>query len=262
MSKAQVLAIIMALTLAVVVFAVINGISSHPAATTTATDETAPLQLDVSQIKAVVDQAVAKRIAELPPPAPAKPPEPDKSPMVERVPVDGQDLVDIERLWMWKFHYRVPSTQYTAYVWTERWTRGAAKPELTKLLANLGTESEGDIVIKLPTEINAEQFVRVGSLESRRAKAPALQIGMPPYIEALKSEPIELNKDIYLVTFTYNEAGAAIGGRVNVHRDHDVTIYVKARFTNGAFIDFDQPGAPGGPTTAPAPDTTPDADTN
>lgn len=247
MARNLVMAIVMAVVLAMVAFAVFTAIGSRPHTDAPAASN-APLELDLAAVRTLVDQAVDEKIAKLPPAPTPKPDKAPPSPEIRRVSLDGRDIADLLNLSMYKFAFHLPKAEYTNYVWMERWTRDAARPQVTMLAQTPGVWDSGELIIKLPTESQPGLFVRVNDLISRNTKLASLDIPSPPHIDQLTgSQPIDPTaaQDIYLITYAYNESGASPQGRVGIEHDTDVTIYIKTRFTQGPFTPFElTPGAP------------------
>lgn len=171
-------------------------------------------------------------------PAPDEQEQPE--PHVQRVDLDGQDLADLLDLRAWKFDYALPSDEYTVHVWVEHWRQDAEQPDVRPLLnQSLNTES-GSMLLRLPTEDEPELFVRVGSAVARSADAAPIRIPTPFRRDVLDRQPIDFDEPLHLITFTHNESDRPEGGLADVHRDHDVTVYIKARFFQGANVPFDE----------------------
>lgn len=240
MARNAVLAILMAVILAVVAFTVISAMGQRPAEADSPQAEKTQLELDMSTVRQLVQQQVDKATANLKAPAP-QPPQPEpEPPHIARQPLDGQDIADMLNVRMWKYTFKLPAGQYTNYVWMERWTRDAEKPDVTLLSQTPGEWDTGELVVKLPSESHPGLFVRVNELMSRNGSMTSLNLPAPVRMESLKRQTLDpsTGQDIYLVTFTHNESGTSIGGRVDVHRDHDETIYIKTRFMPGGFKPF------------------------
>ena len=173
--------------------------------------------------------------------------EPDDSaaPTIAPLPVNGQDIADLRQLMMWKFRFDIEQGQYNQYLWVERWTRDAEEPEVRQLGRDVHQVlSEGAFVIKLPTESDPRLFIRLGDATYRDEEAEPVLPPVPWRMSILPDEQdIELGRDIHLITFTHNELTTASGGLSGVHRNHDVTVYVKTRFVPGPYAPFETPGA-------------------
>jgi hypothetical protein len=247
MARNLIMAIVMAVVLAVVVFTVVTALGSKPEAAAPVASN-APLELDLSGVRTLVDQAVDEKIAKLPPAPAPRPEQVPAAPEIRRVSLDGRDIADLLNLSMFKFAFHLPKAEYTNYVWMERWTRDAARPQVTLLAQTPGVWDSGELVIKLPAESQPGLFVRVNDLISRNTKLTSLDIPSPPHIDPLtRPQPIDPTaaQDICLVTYAYNESGASPEGRVDIHHDNDVTLYIKTRFTQGPFAPFElKPGQP------------------
>lgn len=160
-------------------------------------------------------------------------------PSIRRIALNGQDLADLLELSIWKFAFRIPENEYTLYLWIERWSRNAQKPEIRELATVSGVWSESEVVLKLPTEDDERMFFRIGDVIKRTNDITPLQPPTPWRRETLQNATLNPGRDVYLITYTHNELETATGGRVNVHRQNDETIYVKMRFTPGPFVPFD-----------------------
>ena len=188
----------------------------------------------------------------VPPPAPAI-----LVPTLERTDLDGQDLANLMKLLMWKFHFTLAEGEYTNYVWIERWTRDAQMPEVTVLSSIPGVWSEGEVVIKLPSVDHPQQYVRLGPSVTRKIDADPLDV-INWRMDVLSApSPITLDEDLHLVTFTQNRQQLATGGLKNVHQQHDRTIYLKARFTPGPFVPFELKRPMPKPPLQPEPEPSP-----
>lgn len=179
-------------------------------------------------------------------------------PTLEPVEVNGGDVADFLNLRLSKFRITVPQGKYTVHVWAERWKRDAEKPDEI-VLAEYGTEVDAvDIVAQLPIAGQPEGFLRVNAVRTR-VKKPLVPTGA--YFDVLKKAgAFDLGSDLHLLTYTWNETTRAEGGLKDVHKNHDLTIYLKARLVPGDFTPFKKPAADtdeGGGTNAPltAPDT-------
>jgi hypothetical protein len=186
-------------------------------------------------------------------PAPATAEEPARpGSYIEQVALDGQDVADVFNLRMWKFRLRLPKGPYSCYVWQERWTRDAAKPAVSVLFDEHQTLDGADVVLKLPlSAAQPQQFVRIGTATRFASKTDVLAIESP-YVETLSAEEVQPGKDLYLITFTQNK-GENSGGRKDVHKDRDVTIYIKARFIPGPYTALDLAAPPAEKPAAPPP---------
>lgn len=164
------------------------------------------------------------------------------APRMTAVPLDGQDVADALRLAMWKFRFHLPENQYTGHVWAERWTRGADEPEVRPLGGGFhGVFEEDELVVQLPTLTSPQLLVRLGGATYRESDPAPVRPPDPWRVEVLAGEPkVQPGHDIHLVTFTHNRSGVAEGGLIGVHRSHDVTVYIKARFTPGPFVPFEE----------------------
>jgi hypothetical protein len=166
-------------------------------------------------------------------------PEAPQGPFIRRVELNGQDLADLLELSMWKFAFRIPENEYTLYLWVERWTRHAKEPEIRELTTLSGVWAENELVLKLPTVQDQRMFFKVGNSVSRSDDIPPIRPPSPWRRETIERETLTPGRDIHLITYTHNELETATGGRVDVHRQNDETIYVKMRFTPGPFVPFD-----------------------
>jgi hypothetical protein len=155
-----------------------------------------------------------------------------------RVGLDGQDLADLRNLKMWKYAFELPQGPYTAFVWVEYWTRNAAEPTYREMFSASDVWREGELVVKLPTADDPGMLVRIGRAQARADAADPVDIPRASRLELLDILPVAAGQDIPLATFTYNESGSAAGGLSNVHSNHDVTVYLKARFVRGLYASF------------------------
>lgn len=174
-----------------------------------------------------------------PDPVKPAPPAPPPRAALERIPVGGQDIADLQSLMMWKYRFNLPRNEYTAYVWAEYWTRDGETPEVRELFTASGEWADGEVVLKVPTEDDRRMLVRIGPTSTTRA-ARAEPLGIPAgaSMEVLTNTPISPDRDIHLATVTWNQFESGTGGLANVHRDNDQTIYVKLRFAKGPFVPF------------------------
>lgn len=198
------------------------------------------------QVPAEVRQeldALSAQVRELskPPPPPQRPPEPpEPPPSIERIEVNGQDLADLLGLSIWKFRFRLPLDRYTGYVWVEHWTRDAERPEYRLLLTATGRWREESLVLKLPTESDRRLFISMGELHVENdPNAVPIELPTPVGSATLDETLLRPDRPVHLVTLTHNEAGMAISGLQDVHRENDQTLYIKAAFTTGDSIPFD-----------------------
>ncbi|MEX2672892.1 MAG: hypothetical protein WD294_12380 [Phycisphaeraceae bacterium] len=161
-------------------------------------------------------------------------------PRIVRVEMDGQDLADLLNVRAWKFDYQLPEDeQYTAQVWLEQWTQDAPQPDVWLLLNQTLTADTGSMLVRLPTTEEEALFVRVGAAVVRAADA---EIDMPTPIrrDVLEERAINYDEEINLLSFTHNADAPTAGGLVDVHKDHDYTLYVKVRFFRGTNVPFQE----------------------
>lgn len=144
--------------------------------------------------------------------------------------MDGQDLADLLNIRAWKFAYRLPADDYSVEVYLERWERGDEEPERWTLLSQSIFTGDGEMLLRLPTEEEPAMFVRVAAATARAANADPLDLPGPNRIDVLDDAQTPVGQPIHLVTFTHNASQRPTGGLRDVHRDHDVTLYVIARF--------------------------------
>ena len=246
MARNLIMAIVMAIVLAVLIYTVITALGVQPEAESSA-DAADQQQVDLAAVRTLIDQSFDEKIAKLPPPPAPKMDKAPPAPEIRPVSLDGRDIADLLNLSMYKFAFHLPKAEYTNYVWMERWTRDAAKPQVTLLAQTPGVWDSGELVIKLPTEAHPGLFVRVNDLSSRNTNLTSLDIPSPPRIDPLDEvQPLDPTaaQDIYLVTCAYNESGVYPDNHVGTEHDNDVTIYIKTRFVQGPFAPFElKPGA-------------------
>lgn len=230
MGRQQMMVIVMWPTAVVMIGVLVFGLMQSPAPQATPAPMTPP---PVAQPPVVIDWST-EPVVSLPPPV-AKPPE--VSPRIDRVPIDGEDLANVLGVTMSKFHYALPAGQYTCFIWTERWTRGATEPIVT-LLASANVGGEGDVIVKLPTESDRQLYLYVGDaprLNNRDADPLAPSGSSTAQLDGQTFAPGEA---IHLVTVSYNLETLAIPALENIHTQRDMTTYVKTGFIIGKNTPF------------------------
>ncbi|MHC4997142.1 MAG: hypothetical protein ACYTGQ_19045, partial [Planctomycetota bacterium] len=183
------------------------------------------------------------------------PDELEAPPHIRRVPLNGQDIADLHNHRMWKFAFKLPPNEYTNYVWIEKWSREAEEPVVELLSSIYDVWDENEIVLKLASLAFPQQYVRIGPIEVRENTAVGLRIDEPYRTDIISGpSPLTPGENISLLTFTHNQNSSPTGGLEDVHRQHDVTIYVKTRFQPGPYLEFTR--VP--PTAQPEAEATPE----
>ena len=177
-----------------------------------------------------------------PNPVPLNPPSPQPDPFwIERTPVNGQDLADLNNLTIWKYNFRIPRNQYTHYLWLERWERDGIEPvEIRELATLTGVWEDGNIILKLPSELDSRLYVKLGNTMLHENAENPVQPPDPWRLDLLDKQTLtEPTNAVYLMAYTYNAETLAEGGLAGAHENNDITVYIKMRFAPGEFVPFD-----------------------
>lgn len=154
---------------------------------------------------------------------------------IERVELNGQDLAELLGVPAWRFDYQLPEDDegYRVRLWLERWTRDVEEPQVGELIEQTLLSGSGSVLLRLPTEAEPTLFARVGTGQAEVVETEPIHPPQPFRRDELGERSVEVGETIHLLTFTHNMEDSPVGGLEDVHREHDVTVYIKARFERG-----------------------------